>query len=57
MIFDEFYFDELLKLNDDSGAKQLLNKYKSSLKTFKPEIENVDLDTKSDYETLYKKST
>ena len=57
VIFDEFYFDELLKLNDDSGAKQLLNKYKSSLKTFKPDIENVDLDTKSDYETLYKKST
>jgi molybdenum cofactor cytidylyltransferase len=54
-IFDKKYFEELLILNDDKGAKHLLKKYKSSVKTLIPELENVDLDIKADYEMLYKK--
>jgi molybdenum cofactor cytidylyltransferase len=54
-IFDKKYFEELLILNDDKGAKHLLKKYKSSVKTLIPELENVDLDIKADYDMLYKK--
>ena len=54
VIFDASYFEELIKLNDDSGAKHMLKKHKSFVKTFKPEIDNVDLDTKSDYKMFQK---
>lgn len=55
VIFDKMYFEELQALNDDFGAKQLLKKHKSSVKILLPEIENLDVDLKADYESLYKK--
>lgn len=54
VIFDKVYVPELSKLSDDKGAKVLLKKYASLVKTFKPELENIDLDYKEDYEKLYK---
>lgn len=54
VIFDKTYFEELSLLNDDKGAKHILEKYKSEVKTLKPELENVDLDLKADYDKLYK---
>lgn len=55
-IFDKKYFKDLLDLKDDYGAKNILNKYKFSVKVLKPEIDNLDLDSKSDYSSLYKKT-
>lgn len=54
VIFDKIYFEELLALNDDYGAKHLLKKNKSLAKILIPELENLDLDLKADYESLYK---
>ncbi|WP_034045580.1 nucleotidyltransferase family protein [Wocania ichthyoenteri] len=54
VIFDKIYFEELLTLNDDYGAKHLLKKNKSLVKILIPELENLDLDLKADYESLYK---
>lgn len=54
VIFDKIYVSELSKLGDDKGAKILLEKYASLVKSFKPRLENVDLDYKEDYENLYK---
>ena len=53
-IIDETYFKELLLLNDDSGAKHLLKKYKYHVKVLIPPTKNVDLDFKKDYLKLYK---
>lgn len=50
VLFDTLYFDELLQLQDDSGAKHLLKKYKSQVKALIPSIKNVDLDTKEEYQ-------
>lgn len=54
VIFDKTYVSELSKLDDDKGAKMLLETYVSFVKTFNPKLENVDLDYKEDYENLYK---
>ncbi len=54
VIFDKVYLSELLKLEDDKGAKMLLKKYASLVKVFKPKLENVDLDYKEDYENFRK---
>ena len=49
VLFDNFYFNELSKLNDDHGAKLLLKKYKSHVTALTPPKLNVDLDTLEDY--------
>lgn len=54
VLFDKIYFKELSKLKDDKGAKYLLNQNESFVKTLVPPIKNVDLDSKEDYNTLYK---
>ncbi len=53
-IFDKAYFKELMLLNDDYGAKELLKKYKYRVKVLLPPAKNVDLDFKKDYLKLYK---
>ncbi|MFD1161993.1 nucleotidyltransferase family protein [Hwangdonia seohaensis] len=55
VIFDKMYFEELRNLNDDFGAKHILKKHKASVKTLIPELENLDLDLKADYDILFKK--
>ncbi|MDD7887287.1 NTP transferase domain-containing protein [Flavivirga sp. 57AJ16] len=54
VIFDKVYLAELSRLGDDRGAKSLLKKYASLVKAFKPQLENIDLDYREDYERLYK---
>lgn len=54
VIFDASYFNLLSTLHDDFGAKFILNENKSYIKTLTPPVKNVDLDSKQDYETLFK---
>ncbi|MDO5968671.1 nucleotidyltransferase family protein [Flavivirga aquimarina] len=56
VIFDKVYLSELSKLDDDKGAKIILKKYAALVKTFKPKLENIDLDYMEDYEKFFKKS-
>ena len=53
VLFDMFYFNELVLLKDDFGAKDILKKYEPQTIVLKPPTENLDLDTKEDYTTLY----
>lgn len=53
VLFDVFYFKELVLLKDDFGAKDILKKYEPQTIVLKPPKENLDLDTKEDYTTLY----
>ncbi|GAA3612280.1 nucleotidyltransferase family protein [Flavivirga amylovorans] len=54
VIFDKIYLPELSKLDDDKGAKRLLEKYTALVKRCKPKLENIDLDYKEDYENLHR---
>jgi molybdenum cofactor cytidylyltransferase len=55
-IFDAYYLNQLLKLNDDFGARHILKENESFVKALKPPVKNVDLDFKEDYERLYKEN-
>lgn len=55
VIFDKHYFEELMLLNDDDGAKTLLKTYANSVNSLKPQSENLDIDSKEDYNYLHKK--
>lgn len=54
VLFDKSYFEELTLLNDDNGAKGLLKEHVSYVKTLKPKIKNLDIDSKADYDRLFK---
>ncbi|WP_083191597.1 hypothetical protein [Formosa haliotis] len=56
VIFDAFYFSELRKLGEDIGAQSVLKSFSSHVIRCKPDMENFDLDTKSDYDELYSKT-
>lgn len=56
VIFDKIYFKELMILNDDEGAKHLLKKHKASVKILKCSTENLDIDSKEDYDDLFRKN-
>lgn len=53
VLFDKAYFEDLVNLSDDQGAKELLKKYQSHVEALFPPTENIDLDTKLDYTNLY----
>jgi len=53
-LFDKSYFDELSTLDEDKGAKQILKKHIECLNMLKAEHLIADIDTKEDYEQLYK---
>ncbi|MCF7569412.1 nucleotidyltransferase family protein [Sabulilitoribacter arenilitoris] len=50
VVFDKKYFNELVKLNSDKGAKEIINKYLSEVKNITPQLRNIDIDTLQDYE-------
>ena len=52
-LFDACYFNELIELNDDQGAKRLIKKHSTNVKTIKCDIQNLDIDTLEDYESLF----
>jgi molybdenum cofactor cytidylyltransferase len=53
VLFDSCYFDELCNISDDNGAKHLLNKYQSFVISLQFQHQNLDIDSKADYEILY----
>jgi molybdenum cofactor cytidylyltransferase len=53
-IFNKIYFEDLLQLNDDKGAKELLKKYSSEVISLNGVKIVQDIDTLDDYEDLYK---
>ena len=53
-IFNKIYFEDLLQLNDDKGAKELLKKYSSDVISLNGVKIVRDIDTLDDYEDLYK---
>lgn len=53
VLFDKVYFNDLEKLNSDEGAKEILKKYRSSVETLTPPMDNKDLDTSEEYMSLY----
>ncbi|AUP77685.1 hypothetical protein C1H87_02725 [Flavivirga eckloniae] len=56
VIFDKTYLSELSKLGDDKGAKQIIHAYASFVKTVVPSFQNIDLDSKADYDAFYKRA-
>lgn len=53
-LFDKKYFDELMNLGGDHGAKKLLLKYAGDVASVSFEKGKIDVDTKKDYEELFK---
>ena len=56
VVFGKKYFKELILLNDDTGAKYLLKKHHASIDVLKPLSENLDIDSKADYDYLYSRN-
>ncbi len=52
-LFDKIYFEELTKLNDDKGAKEIIEKYSSRVVKLFANGKISDIDTQQDYEDLY----
>lgn len=54
VLFDAIYFEELSQLNDDKGAKRILQKYFKNVSAISADNLVSDIDTLEDYERLYK---
>jgi molybdenum cofactor cytidylyltransferase len=52
-LFDKTYFEELTKLNDDKGAKEIIKKYSNHVVMLTAHGKISDIDTQQDYEELY----
>ena len=53
-LFDQVYFSELSRLEGDKGAKTLLDVYSQNVLSVSAQHLISDIDTKNDYEKLYK---
>ncbi|WP_425237022.1 nucleotidyltransferase family protein [Ulvibacterium sp.] len=53
-IFDRHYFSNLAQLNKDSGAKQIIKKFKNDTFLLGPSGKTMDIDTMEDYQKLIK---
>jgi len=53
-LFDKAYFKELSELNADKGAKTIIDNYSENVTTVNAEHLVFDIDTREDYEKLYK---
>ena len=51
-LFPKSYFEKLLTLDDDYGAKTIINSPKENFLVLEPGLRTRDIDTKSDYEDL-----
>ena len=51
-LFPKAYFEKLVTLHDDFGAKGIINDIKESFAVLQPGYKTIDIDTKSDYENL-----
>lgn len=54
VLFDKAYFQELSQLNDDKGAKSVLQKHSKYVSIINAEHDVSDIDTLEGYESLYK---
>lgn len=52
-IFSPEHFDDLLNLDSDYGAKNVIKKYQSNIETIRAEHLLADIDTPEEYEELY----
>jgi len=48
-LFNEIYFDELIALRGNTGAKPILQKYAADVATIPFELGHIDIDTQTDY--------
>lgn len=53
-IFNKIYFDDLMQLNNDKGAKELLKTYTIDVIAINGGVVIRDIDTLAEYEDLYK---
>lgn len=53
-LFDTRYFKELSMLNQDKGAKEIISKHSEYVRSLNANHVIADIDTKEDYERLYK---
>ena len=53
VLFDAIYFEELSQLNDDKGAKAILQKYSKNVSAISADNLVSDIDTLEDYNRLY----
>lgn len=53
VLFDKCYFVELSQLNDDKGAKSILQKYSEKVSVLTTNNKISDIDTMEDYKNLY----
>ena len=51
-LFDRTYFGELLKLEEDTGARKLINMFRDKVKAVKFEKGGIDIDTPEDLNQL-----
>lgn len=51
-LFNEIYFDELIALGGNTGAKPILQKYAADVATIPFELGHIDIDTQTDYNNL-----
>lgn len=54
VLFGALYFTELSQISGDEGAKSIIKKYRDSVKVMRPNFENFDIDTKTDFERFSK---
>lgn len=52
VLFNEKYFDELLELEGDEGAKKIINQFSDDVIAVPFEKGNIDIDTMEDYNKL-----
>jgi len=53
-LFDKYYFDELIDLSQDKGAKNIMVKHESFIELINSNHLISDIDTMDDYEELYR---
>ena len=53
-LFDKIYFKDLIDLNLDFGAKQLISRYSKNVISIENEQSRFDIDTPEQYQILYK---
>ncbi len=54
-LFNKKYFDQLISLNGDTGAKNILMQHPDDTETITFEEGNIDIDTETDYNNLIKR--
>ncbi len=52
VLFHKIFFDELMKLQGDAGARKLIDKYKDQATVVSFPEGVIDIDTVEDYEAL-----